>query len=313
MKHQHNPFKKKAASLGGQIVEAAIVTPIFFLMLFIFIEYSRYVVAKILLERGAQEALDLATKIEGFEASPAEAVTIKQAEYTSAREKILAAAVRLPSIFFKGIESNSETKLLPWVMNSADHPLNQTQSDVTNNKVAAGIIRVGERHKRLVAPNLSPEEIIDHPTAPYPNQRLDANPDFASALSDHQIIVELHASFQHLLPFLRTKLLRARAVGLRDIYISGKKHDPAPLPTAVYQNPTPVPTPAPTTPIPASTATPMPVPTTPVDCTGAPPCIGRGVRLNPVTCACVCKLGRVQIEPEPDTGLPPTVCVEAGE
>ena len=101
-------MRRKGCTQGGAtLVEAAVALPVFLLLLFCLIDFGRLVAAQVLLLRGAQQAADLAAKIVGFDAPPYEAATNRLAEYTEARNRLLATAQQLPLVLFGDMNSGS--------------------------------------------------------------------------------------------------------------------------------------------------------------------------------------------------------------
>ena len=287
------------------MLEASIALPVLLLLLMGFIDFARLVTAQAFLIRGAHQALDAATKVAGFEASPAEAVTTKAAEYTAARTRILATAETLPLLMFGPITNSTGTRLLPWVMNSPGHPLHLTQSAAP---ASAAIIRPAERYTRTAVTGHA-AITVNHITAPYPIQSYDISPAFQEALYNHPLMVRMQARFEFLFPLFPARLLSAQALGFREIYFGRRPTVLGPVTTVPYVSPTPPPAPTPTPTPPPATPVPATTTTTTVACGTPPACPGVGVYVN-AACNCVCRPGKVQVEPA--SGTPP-YCVEAGE
>lgn len=183
---------------GAALAEFALALPFILLFLISIVDLTRYVAARAVLSRGAQEALEVAIRIRNFDLDVTSTSAPEWNKYLAAHNTISAAGLRVAtSAFLRRSNGNgtSFANLIPATVTVGSSSLQGPTSDVL-------ILRPGDR-------GTMGAESINY--VPLPSGK-----NFTEAIRNEPMVVEMRAQIKLLTPMLGTVTVVGRAVGYRE-------------------------------------------------------------------------------------------------
>ena len=232
----------RSSEQGTSMLEFALVSGLFFLLILTFVDFARIYTVQALLTRGAQQAATLGTKINGFgndiaRNDPAAVDYASQLnEYRAARDTIASQAVALSStvsVFGASTNPNSPVRILPFV------PIDETAGTTTQQPGAyALVLRPGDaaidfegrflHHIQRCSPAT--------PGCPALNARQPAD-SMESMLQRFPITVRVQARVHTYSPFLSDIMVNGIAMAYREQPIATGQRDALVTPSQIDHAP----------------------------------------------------------------------------
>jgi len=274
------------------MIEFSIASLVLLFTMLAIIDFGRILATKVLLTKGAQEAVVLASKIPGLDLdsskfgdleNPTNEEIMQWNQFVASRDAVLQASNRIPSLMvapdsFVNYEHEDD-------FGATIQPEGLNGASVTS----AVLLRPGDKHI-FSRPNSSEtSEIVEHPTVCANGEcfistcsqnfggdecedlsRGSLNADYRNALEEHPLVVETKANVRTFLPFIEDVTVTGTAFAFREFPPArGRASAPATLPgsllppTDLTPPPAPNPPTPPVTPVPPVNETPTPRPTPP--------------------------------------------------
>lgn len=197
------------AEQGVTMVEFALVLPLLMIFTIGLIDLSRVYALKAILNKGAEEGLNIALKIPNLDEDiqNLDPGSVEYQRYLQARNVVIARATSLPlGTLFTDSNTPSMAQLTDFVYRDP----NPTGPDIIRSSRAA-IIRPGERIEIGV---FNSGKWSYHKTLPGTGTPPPQSPDLL--LKSHPMIVELRATIRPMTPFIGELNVRSRAMGYRE-------------------------------------------------------------------------------------------------
>jgi hypothetical protein len=200
MKLRAEKFRFFKTDRGVTMVEFALVLPLLMLLLIGIIDVSRYFAYQAILNKGAENGLNLALKVPNLDVDLAlyQPTDLDYQRYQQARGLVIQSAVDVPMrTFFSDSSTDSIAKLVNY---------SYIDPGASTSELDAGLIFPGQ------ALATSDGATVAHKTFPNPPTAQTKE----DLLKQHPIMVELRAEVRPLTPFMQPITLRARAMGYRE-------------------------------------------------------------------------------------------------
>jgi hypothetical protein len=201
--------KTNSGDKGVTMVEFALILPVFMMFTLGLIDLSRIYALKAILNKGAEEGLNLALKIPNLDVDIETLASndIEYGRYMQARSIVIAKASSLP---LSTLFSDGNTPGMAQITNYVYRDPDILGPDIINS-APAGLIRPGDR---LELNSQGSGKWITHKTLPSTGSVPPQPPEVL--YRSHPIIVELRATVRPLTPFLGPLNISSRAMGYRE-------------------------------------------------------------------------------------------------